>query len=442
MRHGKSAELRSSELLADVCHFCAHECPDTLQKVVVETVYSNENWGLLDISPLFDNGGSASLSPSIKAVQFHRCIAPNHDRAWLYRAASALKDVQRLSLVMSSGSFANLLDRLPKLRGFSCLFRREAESTKMFDDFQVFDELPELSYPLDTNDALARLCQVIKRPTCLLDDVELDVIERPTLVDGRVQVDELKPFPAIATLLKNSKGRLVVTFGNLSLSSSVFVALGSARLSTHLQELRIRFCVCRIRDSDYASFIGALGSKPSLKILEFGFDASDKIGTPELSIAEIQELVQSNDTLQELAILGLASEAVFAVLERVLPTLETTNRSLRKLEFFGEDPADVWPRIRDALLAALKTNGVMYQFGGDVRVPDDDHEIRHLLKQNGYGRRLLLPPDVRVPNGLWATIFARIAQDGERDVMYAFVRSKVASLLPPSLVPPADDVVG
>jgi hypothetical protein len=112
------------------------------------------------------------------------------------------------------------------------------------------------------------------------------------------------------------------------------------------------------------------------------------------------------------------------------------------MEFFGEDPADVWPRIRDALLATLKTNDVMYQFGGDVRVSGDDHEIRHLLKQNWYGRRLLLPPDVRVPNGLWSTIFARIAQDGERDVMYAFVRSKVASLLPPSLVPPADDVVG
>jgi hypothetical protein len=217
--------------------------------------------------PLFDNGRPASLSPSIQAVEFHRCNAPNNDRAWLYRAASALKDVQRLSLVMSSGPFANLLDRLPKLRGFSCLFRREAESTEMFDDFQVFDELPELSYPLDTNDALARFCRVIKRPACLLDDVELDFIERSTLVDGRVQVDELKPFPAIDALLKNSEGRLVVTFGNLSSSSSVFVALGSARLSSHLQELRIRFCVCHVRDSDYASFIGAFGSKPSLKIL-------------------------------------------------------------------------------------------------------------------------------------------------------------------------------
>jgi hypothetical protein len=376
-----SVEMRSSGILADLYRFCARdEGPDTLQKVVVETVWLNEEGGLLDISPLFPaEGTSAPLAPNIQEVTFYECHAPRNDRGWLDRAASALRNVQRLRWVMSTVPLGDLLDRLPQLRQISCLFRDERESAEMSDEFDVFDGPPAFSYPLDTNDALARFCQVLERPTCVLDDVELDVIERPTLAEdddgGAFTADESRPFPAIANLLQHSKGRLVANFGNLSRSSSVHVATGAARLGIQLRELRVRFSLCHIGDDHYAALIRALTPNPSLKVFELGFDAFADLGTPETSIDAMRDLVRENRTLDELVLRGLGSEAAFAVLERILPSLATTNRSLRKLEiycatvtnqpaFLGARridvwPSDVWPRIRDALRAALKTNGVL-----------------------------------------------------------------------------------
>jgi hypothetical protein len=166
----------------------------------------------------------------------------------------------------------------------------------MDNDFEEFDEEPESPYVLDTNEALAGLCRVIKRPTCLLDDVELDVIERPTcllddveldVIEGPTVVmgghrdDERPPFSAIADLFEHSKGRLVVTFGNLSKGSSNYVTLGAALLSARLQELRVRFCHCHIGDIQYALFLHGLRSNQSLTILELGFDAIANLGTPD-----------------------------------------------------------------------------------------------------------------------------------------------------------------
>jgi hypothetical protein len=60
----------------------------------------------------------------------------------------------------------------------------------------------------------------------------------------------------------------------------------------------------------------------------------------------IRGLVHGSDTLEELALRGLDSDAVVAVLELFLPSLETKNRTLRELDFLGPDLADdVWPRM-------------------------------------------------------------------------------------------------
>ena len=56
----------------------------------------------------------------------------------------------------------------------------------------------------------------------------------------------------------------------------------------------MRFCRCRIGDSHYASFIRALGSNTSLKVFELGFDAFASLGTPELSIDAIRELIHDD----------------------------------------------------------------------------------------------------------------------------------------------------
>jgi hypothetical protein len=131
--------------------------------------------------------------------------------------------------------------------------------------------------------------------------------------------------------------------------------------------LRIRFCWCEFGDGTFASFLRALGEKSTLKVLEFGFDANVELGAPELSIAAIHGLIESNSSLEELAVRGLGADAVLALLRRILSSLETTNRSLRTLTFFGADLADdVWDRIRAPLLAALQTNGVLFHLGADL----------------------------------------------------------------------------
>jgi hypothetical protein len=241
-----SVDARSRELVEDVFYFGADACPPALKKLAVNTVWSDENDELLDISPFFNaRGTSASLSPSILEVTFHRCrIGSRDDCAWVDRAVTALKSVERLSVIRCVFQIAGLLEGLPRLRAFACLLRYELEGPEMDDDFLgSFDEELESPYVLDTNDALAGLCRVIKRPTCQLDDVELDVIERPTSDDVELDVierptavvgghrgDELTPFTAIADLFEHSKGRL------------------------------------HIGDRHFASFLQALRSNKSLKV--------------------------------------------------------------------------------------------------------------------------------------------------------------------------------
>jgi hypothetical protein len=409
---------RSRCLLPNVFLFFARRCPDTVQTVHIRTITDQE---LLDISSFFPvGGGHASFSPTIVDVQFTRCEAKNADPLWLDRAATALAHVDTLSFFqcqLSPFALEQLLVKLSRLGSFSCLSRKNAiQRTETLDD--EFDDTP---YVLGTNEALIKFCQVIERPSSLLKEVELDV----------VSPDESMDFPAIASLFKHSNGQLIVNFGQLPPLSSVHVVKGAKCLNIHLQELRIRFCRCEFGDGNFATFIRALGAKQSLKILEFGFDTHAGLGTPESSIAAIEELIQLN-SLEELAVRGLGSEAVFTLFERIMPAMTTENRSLRKLEFFGADLTDVWSRIRGPLLAALKMNGVLCHFSGDVVVPDDDKKVRHLLKQNQYGRQLLLSRDALVPMGLWATTFARIAKPKHHDVMYPFLRAKLVSLLHPS----------
>jgi hypothetical protein len=75
---------------------------------------------------------------------------------------------------------------------------------------------------------------------------------------------------------------------------------------------------------------------------------------------------------------------------------------------------------------------VLCHVGGDFRVPDDSDEVRRILKQSQYGRQFLLPRDAPVLTGFWAMMLARIARDKRHEVMYAFLRAKIVSLLHPS----------
>jgi hypothetical protein len=427
--NSRASLRRNRWILRSTFLFCANNVTQTVKKVLV---HANPNeQGFLKISSLFPVGsGHASFSPSIVNVQFLRCDAWKVDRLWFDRAAAALTHVEILGLMQCQFSplVLELLAKLTRLRTFYCISRRRALCcTQTLDD--EFDDTP---YVFGTNEALTTFCQVLERPDSLIEEVELDLVSS----DGTLH------YPAIESLLKHSKGKLFVNFGKLPPVSSFHVVKGASCLSIRLKELRIRFCQCEFGDDDFASFLRAFETNATLKVLEFGFDANANLGTPEASIAALRDLVERNASLEDLALRGLGSEAVCALLERILPVVTITNRSLCTLDFIGTDVTDAWPRIRDPLLAALQVNGVLGQFGRkDVHVPEDDDETRHLLNQNWYGRRFLLPRDAPVPKGLWATIFARISRYKHHDVMYAFLRSKLVSLLHPPLDEPVDLVL-
>jgi hypothetical protein len=423
---------RSRRLLTDAALFCTSNLvPRSLESVAIRPNTVRE---FLDVSPLFPPGLGRPFAPSINDVQFSHCVASAAVASgdlggWLDRAAVALRNVEQISFTkcnLPPGAAMGLIGRLPRLRLFSCLSRAFAIGTNETLD----DEFDDAPYELGTNRALDEYCRLIERPDCALTTVELDIVSERQ----NASVD----FPAIESLLKHSRGRLVVNFGQLPAASSVHLIHGAEGLSVHLRELRVRFCRCHFGDANFASFIRALGAARSLKVLEFGFDQHAGLGTPEASIAAIRDLLEFNTSLAGLTLRGVGSDAVCAVVERTMPVLMDSNRSLRTLSFLGTlDRADaMWPLIRDPLRAALQRNGVFCLLGGDLRVPTDDREIRHLFRQNHFGRHVLLPREHAspLPVGLWATILARIAKGGKHhDVMHSFLRHKLVSLLRPCL---------
>jgi hypothetical protein len=81
--------------------------------------------------------------------------------------------------------------------------------------------------------------------------------------------------------------------------------------------------------------------------------------------------------------------------------------------------------MRDML---LQGNDVFHTLRG-FPFPNDDPvctEIQFLMKQNRYGRRLLVRPELarRVTHGLWCQVLHRISRDGEHAVMFHFLRNK------------------
>jgi hypothetical protein len=419
----------SKGLLKDAFLFCTSEFTKTVNKVSV-CLENSQADQFLDILPLFPIDAPEPFAPSIQVVEFVYCEASNVDDLWLNRAATALSNVERLSFGKCHFPRAfDLLERLTRLTKFRCFSRAVAvQSTDTLEE-EEFDDAP---YMLGTNEALERFCQVAERKDSMLVQVALDV----------VSVDDAIHFPAISSLLRISKGLLIVNFGKLPHLSSFHVLKGATCLSRHLKELRIRFCQCEFGDSDFAAFIRALGSKQSLEVFEFGFDSHANLNVPTASISAIRHVVKRNDSLRELAVRGLGSGALTALLERIMAALATQNRSLRALDLYGPDLSDVWTRHREPILDMLNSNGVLARLGGDFPLPDDDPaalQVQRLLKHNRYGRHLVLLRDPPAPRGLWPAAFARIAKDKKHDVMFAFLRATVDLLLPNSAPPGRGD---
>jgi hypothetical protein len=349
-----------------------------------------------------------SFSPTLKEVQFFMCSFDNSEAdALVDRAAEALKNVEFLRLGLCRfPTAAKLLGRLPLLKRVSLLSRPGVD--KPYETMDESAEYESVSYLLVGNRDLEDLCQVIERQGTSIEEIELDVVGH----DGH------ESYPAIARLLQACKGCLVLNLGDLPWRSYLHILRGAERIRPDLKQLRLRFHSCDIDDNCYAEMMHAFGSNKTLAHLEIGLDPIDLENT-ELAISAFCGIIETNDTLQTLSLRDPFGAA--GVLDRVLPVLATTNRSLRALVLHDAESPSFWARFAGRVLDMLKENCVLSKLEG-LAIPEDDPAAA-LLKQNEYGRLFLQPNDPS-PIGIWSTVLTRISKDGERGLMYKFLRAK------------------
>jgi hypothetical protein len=363
------------------------------------------------MSSFFDIGPLASFSPTLTEMQFFRCaFLDDKPKSMLNRAAKAMRHVEflRLGRCYFPGA-TKILEKMPRLRKFSCLSRAHVLQPYEPIDEGEYDSEPHV---LQGNGDLEDVCRAVERQGSLLEDVELDVVSGGG-----------ESFPAIARLMGACRGVLVLNFGELPWTGAAHIVHGAARLRRDLRELRLRFAHCDFDDACFSDIFHTFGSNTSLTVLELGFDGYADLDTCALSLAAIRGLVESNDTLQTLSIRGLGRDASEGIFEHVLPVLGATNRSLRTLELHGggNHLAESWSRACGPVLDMLNENRVLSKLEG-IPIPVRD-PAAHLLRQNRYGRRLLQAHDPS-PMGIWAAVLARVSEGNHHEVMYAFLRAK------------------
>jgi hypothetical protein len=400
----------STALLNDIYLFMVST--QTVKSVNVE----GKTEDLLDVAPLLNSVSTVPFSPCIKKLELCRCHVDLVCDDSLKRAAEALKTLTTLTFTKCRipGLFS-LVEKLPSLTSITCSSRLE-EGNVLSHDFGGETDL------LGANSDLNRFCNVIERHHSSLVDVRLDLVRRDNQASVTATGD--RSFPAIERLLRGSKGVLAVNLGNLPWYSREHVVRGVRSLRDDLKTLRIRLFRCGFADGDYAAVLREVRLNRHLASFELGFDTHANLGTPELSIAAIRDLLASNDTLQALSLRGFGTVAAVALLGQVVSVLSATNRSLRILTLHDLDLTESWTAICATMLAMLEQNRVFSQLDG-CKIPAGDPDaihVRHLLKQNFYGRRFLLEP-ARAPITLWPTVLGRISDASEHAVMYAFLRA-------------------
>lgn len=407
----------SADIVLNASHYCA--ITKTARSFICRGQTVTTRDGFVDLSTFFNIDPLPSFSPTIKEVQFFMCSFDDDEEtdALVERAAKALKNVESLRLSMCHfPSAMKLLGRLPLLKMVSCLSRSD-----VVKPYQAMDE-GEYSvepYVLVENKDLEDFCHVIEQQGSLIEDVELDLVS--FLRD--------ESYPAIERLLQASRGSLVLNCGGLPWRSYLHVLNSAERIRPDLIQLRLRFWGCDIEDNGYADLIHAFRSNKTLAGFEIGL-GTHGLASIELTISAFRGLIETNHTLQTLSIRGLTPDQAGALLDRILPVLTTTNRTLRYLMVHGarfRDLADSWTRFAGPILDMLKENYVLSSMEG-LKVPKGD-PVAVLLKQNSYGRRFLQPNDSS-PIGIWATVLARISKDGERELMYKFLRAKPGVVRP------------
>jgi hypothetical protein len=418
-----SIPANADEVVLSASHYCC--VTKTLEAFVCRGQNMSED-EFLDMSSFFNIGPLPSFAPTIKEVQFFLCRFDDHAEdadELIDRAAKALKNVESLRLGMCHFSAAlKVLGRLPCLKRVSCLSRPGLDKPyeAIGEGEAAYEPVP---YLLEDNDDLVEFCDILEQQGSSIEEVELDLVGR----------DPQESYPAIVRLLQACRGSLVLNCGDLPWRSYLHILSGAERIRPDLKQLRLRFCSCAIDDASYAEMIHAFGSNKTLALFEIGFDPNVGFEDLELAISAFREIVETNNTLQTLSLRGPTSDDVAIVLEQILPVLCATNRSLRVLELHDMESPNCWPRFAGPVLDMLKENYVLSKLEG-FKIPEADPAAA-LLKQNRYGRRFLQPNDPS-PIGIWTAVLARISKDGERGLMYTFLRAKPGLVVRSPDLPP------
>jgi hypothetical protein len=409
----------SHDVLGDAALFC--RCTTTVERVRIAYDRSQGN-AVVNMYALLDIGYFRPFSATIKEVQFFRCDFIDGDGALLNRAADALRNVEFLRFGNCHfPAIFSLLERLPRLKKFSCLARRAyyLQAIDSIDDADNDYNNFEALGLLKNNEDLRRLCQVIKQRESALDDIELDLVGYGA--DGQDNGSHYVAYPAIDELLRCCKGRLTLNWALLPWESHLHILGGMEHLGEDLKELRIRFHGCQLGDEEFAKVLRALRSNGTLRCFEIGFGARATLAS---SIAAIYDLVESNNTLQVLSLRGLGLDAA-AVLSGIMPALAATNRSLRTLKLREADMTDRWTDVLRQMKDMLKVNRVLSAIE-ECDLPEDNPEasaVRDLLRLNEYGRRFWTAEDLSTKK-IWATVLGRISKHNRQQMMYTFLRAK------------------
>jgi hypothetical protein len=399
----------SKGLLIDASRF--FRSSTAVESVVVDGRQS------VDATPFLDNGAKQPFSPSLKVVHFFRCDVRGLSGRLLDNAACVLQNVEVLAFGMChfpTGVPFELLKKLPHLQSFACLTRfRKAHLHDTLDD-----EFNDDMSMMETNQELEDLCDAIEMQHSSLSVIHLDLVSR-----------DFRMLPASERLLCSCKGSLVVNFARLPQQNCGAIVSGAAGVRADLHSLCVRFHRCQFDDGCYAAILNATGAIKTLVRFELGFDTRANLGVPEASIAQIVRLVKHNRSLLDLSLRGLGSEAAASLLKQIVPVLKTKNRSLGVLGLKVDLTAH--PDVLEPLYDMLKTNHVL-QLLNQCTLPRDNPlttRIRHLLRQNQYGRVFLhgnfYLSGVPAPMGLWGDFLTRVSKSRNgHKVMYAFLRAK------------------
>jgi hypothetical protein len=396
-------------LLGTVSSLCMGTTTIRSVYVYAENVDSNV---VADAGPLLRLGSrERSFAPSIEVVHLQNFFLAGE------REGTALRNVVDLQLeccsVLNIGFLVRAMRRLRELS---------------------VEDYPTMSRrTFRTNDDLYGLCAALVLPRCKVVHLAISLVGNDGL-----------HFPDTKLLLRVSKGSLSLRCYDFPESGLKPLLDGACRLHRELDCLKLHLKRCKFGDADVAALFETLIPNRTLRVLAMEFDHH---AAKPLTLAAIESFVRENSHLRALSLftpydtetVPIAWEFRLEALRRVIGAL-ATNRSLDTFRTFdlmigADDRHELVNRLHQVLRENEngQCNDVFHTLvdDGKLLLPKDDPfpaaaDVKFLLKLNRFGRRFLLRDDLQplCHTGFWAKILAKFAGDGDRAVMFHFLKNK------------------